>query len=175
MLEWHSIDTQFELIVAMLSHIFSPRKVAYCSIMGQCHSTALTLCTMQCQTLLTLIFRMCSWCCRKYFCLERWPIALVLLDVTTQPKHIPWCIVDNRWQSVDVESQDMLVMLSDEFLPWKATDSSILGSSLHTALAFSKMEGQQLLTLHWRFLLGYSSDAVASILSRKVVTSWIGG
>jgi len=50
---------------------------------------------------LTLISMMGQWPCRLPFCLLRWPILLVWMDVTMQPFDCWMGKTINRWHSVD--------------------------------------------------------------------------
>jgi len=58
-------------------------------------------------------------------------------------------------------------MLSQYGLPRKATASAIMDSHCRTALAFSMMQDQKLLTLRWRPVLGYRSNLVATSFAEK--------
>ena len=49
------------------------------------------------------------------------------------------------------------------FLARNAADSLIMAYSRHTALAFTKMQGQKLLTFRRCTFSGHSSDVVATI------------
>jgi len=58
-------------------------------------------------------------------------------------------------------------MSSQQFLPRKAANSSIMGKRRRTALAVSHTEGQKWLMLSCRSFSGHSSDDVTTIFAEQ--------
>jgi len=56
-------------------------------------------------------------------------------------------------------------MLSQQFLPRKAADSSIMGQCHCRALGLAKMQGLKSLTLRGRSFLGHSYQAIEGIIA----------
>jgi len=64
-------------------------------------------------------------------------------------------------------NDEVVVISPVAFLPLKAADSTIMGQSCRIAVWLSKMQAEKSLTLHWRSLLGGSSDNFTGIVAYK--------
>jgi len=106
-----------------------------------------------------------------HFCLERWLIVQLWTNLVAPPLHYPRCKAYNYWLYVDAHTQNVAAMLSQPFVPRKASDSKILGVFHRTAVGLSKMQGQKWLMLNWRSCWGYSIDIRFSLLILSLYTT----
>ena len=115
-----------------------------------------------------------SYC--KHCCLEWRPIVRLCVNVAVQPLPFPKCKARSCYCSVDAHFQDILAMLSQPFSCRKVADSSMIVQCHHEARAFSMMQGEKPLTLHWRSYLGHSPNVVATMFClerRAIVRLWV--
>jgi len=104
----------------------------------------------------------CCQCCL--------PIGSLRVIWIPLPLDYPDCKIEHHWCCIDASLTfhwrlfwDMVMILSYAFFSWKAAHSSIMNQCSPTAPRFSNMQGQKLLMLGWRSLLGHCSNVVANI------------
>ena len=75
----------------------------------------------------------------------------------------PWCKTKNCWCSVEADFYEVVAISSLPFVHIMAANTSVIAWCSRKAVWLSKMQEQQLLTLHWHSFLSDSSDVDASI------------